>query len=130
MTTVTKTPVTFLAAVSSVAGSSKTTPGASSGWIDLGSGTAGAYDGGDMGLSVTNGASAPGNPGTILIQWSPDNGTTIYDLWGMGGDTIASSVNSNTIWLDPAMRYVRVIGYGNTTSAVTFGATFSGVTRA
>lgn len=83
-----------------------------------------------MGLSVTNGSSAPGVAGTLLVQWSPDNGTTVYDYWGMGGDTVASSSNSQTVWIDPGIRYIRVIGYGNTTNAVTFGATFSGVTRA
>lgn len=125
MTTVTKTPVTFLAAVSGVAASTKTSPGASSGWIDLG-----VYDGGDMGLSVSNGTTAPSTVGTILIQWSPDNGTTIYDYWSMGGDLVNSSVNTASIYIDPAVRYVRVIGYGNQTNAVTFGATYSGVTRA
>lgn len=125
MTTATKTPITFLNAVSGAAGSSKTAPGASSGWIDTG-----AADGGDMGLSILNGASAPGVPPTLLIQWSPDNGTTVYDYQPYGGDTVASSTNTTTVWIDPGLRYVRVIGYGNTTSAVTFGATFSGVTRA
>lgn len=126
MTTVTKTPVTFLAAVSGTATgpTTKTAPGANSGWIDIGT-----YDGGDMGLSVTNGT-APGVAGSILIQWSPDNGTTIYDYWGIGGDLVTGSINTTTIWVDPGVRYVRVIGYGNTTNPVTFGATFSGVTRA
>ncbi len=124
MTTVTKTPVTLLNAVSGAAGSTKVAPGATSGWIDLG-----AADGGDMGLSITNGT-APGVAPTILIQWSPDNGTTVYDYWAMGGDVTASSVNTATAWIDPGIRYVRVIGFGNTTNPCTFGATFSGVTRA
>ena len=130
MTTVTKTPVTYLATVSGAAGSSKASPGANSGWIDTGSNSANAADGGDMGLSITNGSSAPGVAPTILLQWSPDNGATVYDYQAFGGDTIASSINTTTVWVDPGMRYLRVIGYGNTTNAVTFGATFSGVTRA
>jgi hypothetical protein len=130
MTTVTKTPVTFLAAASGAAGTSKASPGASSGWIDTGSGTSTAADGGDMGLSITNGSSAPGVAPTLLVQWSPDNGVTVYDYQYFGGDVNASSINTTTVWIDPAIRYVRVIGYGNTTNAVTFGATFSGVTRA
>lgn len=125
MTTVTKTPVSLLAAVAGAAGSTKAAPGASSGWKDLG-----VYDGGNIGLSITNGASAPGAAPTILIQVSPDNGVTVYDYWAMGGDITASSVNTASPWLDPGFRYVRVIGYGNTTNAVTFGADFSGVTRA
>lgn len=125
MTTVTKTPVTFLASISCAAGSTKTSPGAVSSWLDLG-----VYDGGDMGLSITNGSSAPGVPCTVLIQWSPDNGTTVYDYWTMAGDINNSSVNSNTIWIDPGLRYVRVIGYGNTTNSVTVSAVFSGITRA
>lgn len=126
MTTVTKTPVTFLANVATTAQSStKTAPNVTSGWIDIGT-----YDGGDMGISVINGSSAPTTSGSILIQWSPDNGTTIYDYWGMAGDTTASSVNTATIWMDSGLRYVRVIGYGNVGNNVTFGATFIGVTRA
>lgn len=125
MTTVTKTPVTLLNAVAGAAGSTKAAPGASSGWIDLG-----AADGGDMGLSISNGASAPGVAPTLQIQWSPDNGVTVYDYQPFGGDLVASSVNTATFWVDPGIRYVRVIGYGNTTNPVTFGATFSGVTRA
>lgn len=126
MTTVTKTPVAFLANVATTAlSSTKAAPNVSSGWIDLG-----AYDGGDMGLSVVNSGSAPTTAGSILIQWSPDNGTTIYDYQPMAGDTTASSINTATIWIDPGLRYVRVIGYGNVGNNVTFGATFSGVTRA
>lgn len=127
MTTVTKTPVPFLSAAAGAAGSTKTAPGANSGWIDLGAPT--SYDGGDMGLSVTNGT-APGAAGSILIQWSPDNGVTIYDYWAMAGDLVTGSTNTATIWIDPGLRYVRVIGYGNTTNPVTFAASFSGVTRA
>jgi len=125
MTTVTKTLVPLLAAVAGAAGSSKASPGANSGWKDLGT-----YDGGNIGLSITNGASAPGVAPTILIQVSPDNGATVYDYQGMGGDVSANSVNTSTIWLDPGFRYARVIGYGNSANAVTFGADFSGVTRA
>lgn len=130
MTTVTKTPVAMLTAAVAAAGSTKASPGASSPWIDTKSGTADALDGGDIGYSITNGPSAPGAAPSLTIQWSPDNGTTVYDYMSVGGDTVANSINSNTIWVDPALRYLRVIGYGNTTNAVTFSVTFSGVTRA
>jgi hypothetical protein len=130
MTTVTKTPVPLLVAANGAAGSTKATAsagtsGANSGWKDFS-----AYDGGNIGLSITNGSSAPGVAPTILVQVSPDSGVTVYDYWAMGGDTTASSVNTATIWLDPGFRYGRVIGFGNTTNDVKFGADFSGVTRA
>lgn len=130
MTTITKTVVAILAATAGAAATTKGAPGAASAWVDIG-----AYDGGDMFLSVLNGT-APAAAGVILIQASPDNGTTVYDYWACAGDlntynsgTLAGLV-TNTIWVDPGVRYVRVIGYGNTTNPVTFAASFSGVTRA
>src|SRR5438067_1165215 len=100
MTTVTKTPTAFLANVATTAlSSTKAAPNVASNWTDLGT-----YDGGDMGLSVVNSASAPTTAGSILIQWSPDNGTTIYDYGGMAGDTTASSTNTATVWIDPGLR--------------------------
>ena len=133
MTTVTKTPVTLITATANngTAGSTKGAPSVTSGWIDLG-----GADGGDIGLSILNGT-APGAAGTLQVQWSHDAGTTVYDYGPpLGGDlsTFNSSslagLTTATIWVDPGIRYVRIIGYGNTTNAVTFGATFSGVTRA
>lgn len=130
MTTITKTPVTVLAPTSGAASSTKGAPGASSAWIDIGT-----YDGGDLFISIQN-AGSLGNAGTITVQASPDNGTTVFDYWSLGGDVLIYSsstlagLTTATIWVDPGIRYIRVIGYGNTTSACTYTATFSGVTRA
>lgn len=130
MTTVTRTPVAFLSAVSGAAGSTKGSPGATSGWVDVN-----AYAGGDMLLSILNGASAPGAAGSLTIQASTDNGTTVADYYTLTGDTNAYSASTQaglttqTIKIDDGIRYLRVIGWGNTTNAVTYNATFSGVTR-
>lgn len=131
MTTVTKTVVAVLAATSGATASTKGSPGAASSWIDIGS-----YDGGDLFLSVLNGGTGPTTAGSFLIQASPDNGTTVYDYYGFTGDTNAFSSSTGAglvtaaIWIDPGVRYLRVIGYGNAGASVTFAATFSGVTRA
>jgi hypothetical protein len=132
MTTVTKTPQAILAPTPGAAGTTKGTPGADSGWIDLG-----GADGGDLMVSILNGASAPGVGGTLLIQASAyANGASPADYQPLGGDTNAYSsstgagLTSATIWIDPGVRAIRVIGYGNTTNPVTFGAVFSGITRA
>ena len=128
MTTVTKTSVPLVAPVTNngVINKSKSDPGVSSGWIDIR-----AYDGGNLGLSILNGASGPGSAPSLVIQWSPDGTSTkVYDLLMYGGDTAGSSYNSATFWIDPGIPYIRVIGYGNTTNPVTFGADFSGVARA
>lgn len=110
------------------AASSRAAPGAASSWLDTKAAAPNNFDGGTVGVSVQNG-SAPGVPGTILVQWSPDNGVTIYDVGGIAGDLIANSFYSASIDISPSMRYIRVIGFGNTTNAVTFGATYSGTTR-
>lgn len=101
----------------------KASPSISTAWQDM----TGAY-GGDAGLRVVNGSSAPGAAPTIVIQWSPDNGATIYDYATFGGDTTASSDNSTAIWIDQGIPYIRVIGYGNTTNAVTVTASLSKIT--
>lgn len=77
---------------------------------------------------LTNGASAPGVAPTLIVQTSPDNGTTVYDEYTVGGDTTASSVNSGPIPIDDATMYVRVGVYGHTTNAVTAEASIQEIT--
>jgi hypothetical protein len=119
----TKASVAVLAATSGAAASTKAAPGAAGAWIDCR-----AYYGGELGYSITNGASAPGVAGALLFQVSPDNGATVFDYQLAGGDTVASSVTSGAILLDRGVMYVRAIGYGNTTNAVTFAANLQAVT--
>lgn len=109
----TKTTVTLLASQSVAAGLTKATAvfGA---WVNTQ-----AFYRSCIRWKLTNGASAPGVAPTILVQTSPDNGTLIYDAYTVGGDAVASSVNSNEIPLDDTTMYVRVGVYGHTTNAVT-----------
>jgi hypothetical protein len=86
-----------------------------------------AYYGGDLTYIITNGASAPGVAPTLVFQSSPD-GTNWFDYYQVGGDTTASSVNSNTILLDQGIMYMRLIAYGNTTNAVTIAASLQAIT--
>lgn len=120
---ITKLSVAVLASTSGAAGSTKAAPGATGAWINTST-----YYGGDVGISVTNGAAAPGAPLTALIQVSPDNGTTVFDYYQVAGDLVASSVNTYAIQLDQGVMYMRVIGYGNTTNAVTVAANLQAIT--
>lgn len=125
MTTKTLTPVSIQAPTSCPAGGTKASPALTGTGVDIR-----AYDGGDLGWTITNGSSAPGVGGAMTIQWSTDNGTSgWYDITTVGGDVAASQTYSGTIEIDPGMGYLRIIGWQNTTNAVTMGATFSGVTR-
>lgn len=124
--------ITLLNAPSVAAASAGTKgqPGAAGSWTDIS-----AYDGGDVGLSILNGATGPSVAGNILIQQSPDNGATVFDYWGCGGDTANYSaatlagLTTQTIKIDPGIKYIRVIGYGHTVNPVSYGAAFTGVTR-
>ncbi|SMP71942.1 hypothetical protein [Noviherbaspirillum suwonense] len=113
----TKTSVTLLASQSVVAGLSKATAvfGA---WVDTR-----AYGRQTVRWKLTNGGSAPGVAPTLIVQTSPDNGTTVYDEYTVGGDTITNSVNSGPIATDDTTMYVRVGVYGHTTNTVTAEAT-------
>ncbi|WP_036170363.1 hypothetical protein [Massilia sp. 9096] len=102
---------------------------AAAGWLDTKAAAPNNFDSGVVGLSITNGTSAPGVPGSIVVQWSPDNGSTVYDLAGYAGDVVAGSTYSWSVDIPPGARYIRVIGFGNTTNPVTFGATYSGTSR-
>lgn len=119
-----KASVVVLAATAGAAGSTKSAPGATGGWIDCRT-----YYGGELGYSIVNGASAPGTAGTLLFQASPDNGVTVFDYQLIvGADTVASSVTTGSIILDRGVMYVRAIGYGNTTNGVTYAANLQAVT--
>lgn len=86
-----------------------------------------AHYGGELTWKITNGSSAPGVAGAITFQVSHD-GSNWYDYYTAGGDTVASSVNSNSIALDRGVMYLRAITYGNTTNAVTVEANLQAVT--
>jgi hypothetical protein len=109
----TKTAVAVLASTSVAAGGTKASPGTTGSSINCTT-----YYGGDLVWSITNGASAPGVALALTFQVSPD-GNIWYDYYTVGGDLIASSVNSGTIPLDQSTMYLRVIAYNNTTNAVT-----------
>lgn len=125
------TPITLLSAVSVAAASAGTkgSPGAAGPWTDVS-----AFDGGDVGLAIQNGG-AVGAAGNILIQTSPDNGATVFDYWGFAGDLAAyaastlAGMTTNTIKIDPGVKYIRVIGYGHSNNPVSYTAVFTGVTR-
>lgn len=119
---ITKAEVTILASTSVAAGSTFSSPGATSSAIDVRT-----YYGGDLTYKITNGASAPGVALTLRFEASGD-GTRWYNYQTVAGDLTASSVNSNTITLDRGVMYVRVIAYGNTTNAVTVEAYLQAVT--
>lgn len=121
---ITKTAVAVLASASIAPGGSKAAP------VAAGIGAAvncATYYGGELTWKITNGASAPGVAGSITFQVSHD-GSNWYDYYTAGGDTVASSVNSNSIALDRGVMYLRAIAYGNTTNAVTAEAQLQAVT--
>lgn len=78
--------------------------------------------------TLTNNAAAPGAAPVLLAQTSPDNGTTVYDEYPVGGDIQPSSVNSGEITVDDTTMYIRVGVYGHTTNAVTAQATIQAIT--
>lgn len=86
-----------------------------------------AHYGGELTWKITNGASAPGVAASLTFQVSHD-GSIWYDYYTVGGDTVASSINSGSILLDRGVMYLRAIAYGNTTNAVTVEANLQAVT--
>jgi hypothetical protein len=118
----TKTAVAVLASTSVAAGSTKASPGATGSSINCST-----YYGGELTYKITNGASAPTVPATVMFQ-SSHNGTNWYDYQVMAGDNVASSVVSGSLLLDSGVMYIRLIAYGNTTNAVTVEANLQAVT--
>lgn len=84
------------------------------GWIDIG-----AYNGGDIGWSVTNGSSAPSTSLGFTLQFASASGVPkgAYDRWTGAGDTVASSVTSGIIPIPSSAKFVRGLAYGNQTNA-------------
>lgn len=85
-----------------------------------------AFAGGEWGYKITNGASAPTIPCTLVLQTSPD-GADWYDYFTVGGATGASGVVSGSVTMTRGVMYARVIAYGNTTNAVTAESTLQAV---
>lgn len=118
----TKTSVVLLASTAVAAGLTKATASASA-WFNTQT-----YYRSCVRFSLTNGSAAPGAPPTFLVQTSPDNGTTIYDEYPVGGDTIANSLTTGEIAVDDTTMYVRVLVYGNTTNSITAQASLQAIT--
>jgi hypothetical protein len=125
-------PITLLALaqVAAASAGTKGAPGANGSWFDIS-----AYDGGEVALTILNGATGPSIAGSILLQQSPDNGTTAVDVQGFSGDTAAYTASTLvglttlSVRVSPGMKYIRVIGWGHTVQPVSYGAIFTGVVR-
>lgn len=115
-----KQAVTILAATSVPAGTSSASPvtGAA---VDVR-----AFAGGEWGYKISNGASAPTVPCTLVLQTSAD-GTNWYDYFAVGGASGASGVASGSVTMTRGVMYARAIAYGNTTNAVTVESTLQAV---
>lgn len=124
MTAPTRNTVPIFASASVGPGGTKAAPLAAGtgAWVDVR-----AYNGGKLTWLVQNGTSAPGVQGQFTFQMADSfDGTTatnVTDIWSGGGDTVASSSNSNYVDLPAEASYVRMLCYGNTTNAVTFKGT-------
>lgn len=84
-----------------------------------------ALYGGTINYSITNG-SAPGVAPTVCFQVSPDN-TKWYDYYTVGGDIVASSLNTGSIPFDFSIQYIRALVYSHTINAITFEASVQAV---
>jgi hypothetical protein len=76
-----------------------------------------------LGITITNGATAPGTPLTVAVQVADTNTGPWTDYFVLAGDSVNYSastlagVTSRTIKLEK-VRFVKVIAYGNTTNNV------------
>lgn len=76
-----------------------------------------------LGIVITNGATAPGTPLTVVVQVADTNAGPWTDYFSIAGDTAGynastqAGVTSVTIELSK-VRFVRVIAYGNTSQSV------------
>jgi len=109
---ITKQPVAILAATNVPAGTNAGAPvmGAA---VDVR-----AFAGGEWAYKITNGASAPTVPATLVLQTSHD-GTNWYDYFTVGGQASAAGVASGSVTMSAGVMYARAIAYGNVTNAVT-----------
>lgn len=118
MAAIPKTSVTILASAVGAAGNTtKSAPAVVGPWVDVT-----GYNGGLLGGRIKNNG-AVGVAGNLMWQWTPDRDATtptIYDLWGFAGDTAAGSDATFSTRLDKEVKFVRVIGWGNTTSSVNY----------
>lgn len=111
-----KTTLVAYADGNTVAGLTKAAAAAATPWTNV-SGAAAI----EISWRLKNGSSAPGVAPTLLLQTSPDNGTTVYDGTALGGDTVANSDNSNSFPVDAPQMYVRVLAFGHSTNPVGVG---------
>ncbi|WP_306393356.1 hypothetical protein [Telluria beijingensis] len=109
---ITKQPATILASTNVPAGTTAAAPVAG-GAVDVR-----AFAGGEWAYKITNGSSAPTVPATLVLQTSHD-GANWYDYFTVGGTTVASGVSSGSVAMSAGVMYIRVIAYGNATTAVT-----------
>lgn len=120
MTAPVRATVPVLAPAAVTAGTfTKAAPALTGPWVDIR-----AHNGGDIGISVKNGPSAPGIQGQFTVQVADDNaGTNVFDLGSAGGNTTANA-EATHLWPVPSTAsYIRILGYGNTTNDVTLKAT-------
>lgn len=86
-----------------------------------------------LGIVITNGATAPGTPLTVVVQVADTNAGPWSDYFPITGDTAAynastqAGVTSVTIELGK-VRFVRAIAYGNTSQSVQVTARLHAVT--
>ncbi len=77
-------------------------------------------NGGDLGWSIANGASAPTSSPYFSIYLSPDNGTTIRYLTTVYGGLTASTTYTGIIPIDDAAMYIGIAATGGATNGSTF----------
>jgi len=109
---ITKQAVAILAATNVAAGTAAAAPVAGVA-VDVR-----AFAGGEWAYKITNSASAPTVPCTLVLQTSHD-GTNWYDYFTVGGSVAASGVTSGSVAMSVGVMYARALAYGNTVSAVT-----------
>ncbi len=108
----TKAATAFQASASNTAGS--TTNGS---WIDL----TGAYEC-LLSALVTNGATGPTVGCSVVVQVSPDNGTTFYEFARATAGTANSTSYYFNFNLPAGTMYARTVFTGNTGQSVTIQA--------
>ena len=109
---ITKQAVTILAPTNVPAGTTAAAPVAG-GAVDVR-----ALAGGEWAYKITNGASAPTVPCTLVLQTSHD-GAKWYDYFTIGGASGSSGISSGSVTMGAGVMYARAIAYGNATNAVT-----------
>jgi hypothetical protein len=114
---------TILAATAVAAGSTKTSPGATSSPVT----NCTVLYGGSLTWSISNSATLT-TGGSLTFQVSGDGSTNWRDLCTVGGDLVNGSFYTGTIDLPRGVGYLRVIAYGNVGGSVTYSAELNAVT--